>query len=149
MRKHKRTPPRQETRAPRALGTCRFGECWRTSHSALVYDSGSPKLRKGVSPQLNRDNSANSLSKRDLAAYTREKIWFESPLGNGVIPCLLLHLLLPANSPALHPRVICIPGHGAGVDDIVGKTKMAVPERASRDTSTTLPSKPLNTGSRH
>ena len=59
---------------------------------------------------------AQTLSKRDLGAYTREKIWFESQPGNGVI----LYLLLPANSRVPHPCVICIPGHGRGVDDIVG-----------------------------
>ena len=59
---------------------------------------------------------AQTLSKRDLGAYTREKIWFESQPGSGVI----LYLLLPANSRAPHPCVICIPGHGRGVDDIVG-----------------------------
>ncbi len=59
---------------------------------------------------------AQTLSKRDLGAYTREKIWFESRPGSGVI----LYLLLPANSRAPHRCVICVPGHGRGVDDIVG-----------------------------
>jgi len=60
--------------------------------------------------------TAQTLDKRELPGYTREKIFFESRPGNGVI----LYLLLPANSPAPHPTVICIPGHGRGVDDIVG-----------------------------
>lgn len=60
--------------------------------------------------------TAHTLEKRDLTVYTREKIFFESQPGNGV----MLYLLLPANSPAPHPTVICIPGHGRGVDDIVG-----------------------------
>lgn len=59
---------------------------------------------------------AQTLDKRDLKSYTREKIWFESRPGNGVI----LYLLLPADSHAPHPTVICVPGHGRGVDDIVG-----------------------------
>jgi hypothetical protein len=59
---------------------------------------------------------AQTLDKRDLTGYTREKIWFESEPGNGVI----LYLLLPAGSPVPHPTVICVPGHGRGVDDIVG-----------------------------
>ena len=59
---------------------------------------------------------AQALDKRDLTAYTREKIWFESRPGNGVI----LYLLLPAGSHAPHPTVVCVPGHGRGVDDIVG-----------------------------
>ena len=32
----------------------------------------------------------------------------------------ILYLLLPASSRAPHPTVICVPGHGRGVDDIVG-----------------------------
>lgn len=59
---------------------------------------------------------ARTLDKRDLTAYTSEKIFFESRPGNGVI----LYLLIPASSPAPHPTVICVPGHGRGVDDIVG-----------------------------
>ena len=57
--------------------------------------------------------TAQTLDKRDLTGYTREKIFFESRPGNGVI----LYLLLPARSPAPHPTVICVPGHGRGVDD--------------------------------
>ena len=56
------------------------------------------------------------LDKRDLRVYTREKIWFESRPGTGVI----LYLLLPAGSHPPYPAVICVPGHGRGVDDIVG-----------------------------
>lgn len=62
---------------------------------------------------------AQTLDKRELRGYTREKIWFESRPGNGVI----LYLLLPAGSPAPHPAVVCVPGHGRGVDDIVGIDK--------------------------
>ncbi len=59
---------------------------------------------------------AQTLEKRDLKGYTREKIWFESRPGNGVI----LYLLVPAPSRAPHPTAVCVPGHGRGVDDIVG-----------------------------
>lgn len=59
---------------------------------------------------------AQTLDKRDLTGYTREKIWFESRPGNGVI----VYLLIPAGSRAPHPAVVCVPGHGRGVDDIVG-----------------------------
>jgi dienelactone hydrolase len=57
-----------------------------------------------------------TLENRELAGYTREKIWFESRPGDGVI----VYLLLPSGSRAPHPAVICIPGHGRGVQDIVG-----------------------------
>lgn len=59
---------------------------------------------------------SQTLEKRGLTGYTREKIWFESRPGNGAI----LYLLVPAASHAPHPTVICVPGHGRGVDDIVG-----------------------------
>jgi Abhydrolase family len=59
---------------------------------------------------------AQTLDKRDLVGYTREKICFESQPGNEVI----LYLLIPAGSHAPHPTVLCVPGHGRGADDIVG-----------------------------
>ena len=59
---------------------------------------------------------AQTLEKRELSGYSREKIWFESRPGNGVI----LYLLLPAGSHGPRATVICVPGHGRGVDDIVG-----------------------------
>lgn len=84
-------------------------EQWQRQLRAKLTDllGGFPE-RTPLKPQ--------SLDKRDLPGYTREKIWFESRPGNGVI----LYLLLPTGSPAPHPAVICIPGHGRGVDDIVG-----------------------------
>jgi hypothetical protein len=69
----------------------------------------------GGFPERNSLN-VRTLEKRDLGGYTREKIWFESRPGNGVI----IYLLTPAKSRAPHPCVICVPGHGRGVDDIVG-----------------------------
>lgn len=60
--------------------------------------------------------NARTLDKRDLTDYTREKIWFETRPGNAAI----VYLLLPGAAPSPHPVVICIPGHGRGVDDIVG-----------------------------
>ncbi len=63
--------------------------------------------------------NAQTLEKRDLIGYTREKIWFESRPGNGVI----LYLLLPAGSHPPYPTVVCVPGHGRGVNDIVGIDK--------------------------
>jgi dienelactone hydrolase len=56
------------------------------------------------------------LGTRTFAGYTREKIVFDSRPGLSV----LAYLLLPAAAKTPAPVVICIPGHGRGVDDIVG-----------------------------
>ncbi len=53
---------------------------------------------------------------RNLPGYSREKFTFESRPGVAVVA----YLLTPTVTPAPHPVVICIPGHGRGVDDIVG-----------------------------
>jgi len=57
-----------------------------------------------------------TLEVRDFPAYTREKFVFQSRPGVGVLG----YLLVPRSAPAPHAAVICIPGHGRGVDDIVG-----------------------------
>jgi len=56
------------------------------------------------------------LETREFAGYTREKFIFESRPGVGV----LAYLLKPKNAPAKVPVVVCVPGHGRGVDDLVG-----------------------------
>jgi len=53
---------------------------------------------------------------RQFASYKREKFIFESRPGVAVIG----YLLTPTSRPGPHPTVICVPGHGRGVDDIVG-----------------------------
>ncbi len=57
-----------------------------------------------------------TLEKRAFPAYTREKIVFDSRPGVSV----LAYLLIPQKASAPAATVICIPGHGRGVDDIVG-----------------------------
>ena len=57
-----------------------------------------------------------TLEKRAFPAYTREKIVFDSRPGISV----LAYLLLPSTAQTPAATVICIPGHGRGVDDIVG-----------------------------
>lgn len=53
---------------------------------------------------------------RDFPRYRREKLVFESRPGLSVIG----YLLVPKTGKAPHPSVVCVPGHGRGVDDIVG-----------------------------
>lgn len=57
-----------------------------------------------------------TLEVRDFRGYKREKFVFESRPGVAVIG----YLLTPSAKEPPHPTMICIPGHGRGVDDIVG-----------------------------
>ena len=57
-----------------------------------------------------------TLETRTFPGYSREKIVFDSRPGVSV----LAYLLLPANATRPAPVMICVPGHGRGVDDIVG-----------------------------
>ncbi|MDQ6705335.1 MAG: alpha/beta hydrolase family protein [Acidobacteriota bacterium] len=57
-----------------------------------------------------------TLEKRDFPAYTREKFIFESKPGVMVLG----YLLLPKDVKTPAPTMICVPGHGRGVDDIAG-----------------------------
>ncbi|HVN05234.1 MAG TPA: alpha/beta hydrolase family protein [Bryobacteraceae bacterium] len=59
---------------------------------------------------------AQTLETRDFPAYRREKFVFESRPGVGVLG----YLLTPHAGAAPHAAVVCVPGHGRGVDDIVG-----------------------------
>src|SRR5262245_42354249 len=55
-----------------------------------------------------------TLEKRAFPSYTREKVIFDSRPGISV----LAYLLLPTSAQTPAATVICIPGHGRGVDDI-------------------------------
>jgi dienelactone hydrolase len=57
-----------------------------------------------------------TLETRTFPGYTREKIVFDSRPGVSV----LAYLLLPDKARRPSPVTICVPGHGRGVDDIVG-----------------------------
>jgi len=57
-----------------------------------------------------------ALETRTFPGYRREKIVFDSRPGVSV----LAYLLLPDSAPKPAATMICIPGHGRGVDDIVG-----------------------------
>jgi dienelactone hydrolase len=57
-----------------------------------------------------------TLETKSFANYSREKIVFDS--GPGV--SVLAYVLVPRTAKQPAPTMICIPGHGRGVDDIVG-----------------------------
>jgi dienelactone hydrolase len=100
--------------APRRL---RFGartrseaEEWqRTLRSRLTeLVGGFPTARQPLRPI--------TLGTRTFPGYIREKVVFDSRLGVSV----LAYLLLPEKARQPAPVMICVPGHGRGVDDIVG-----------------------------
>src|SRR3954451_1845382 len=53
---------------------------------------------------------------REFPGYRREKFVFESRPGLSVVG----YVLIPKSGTAPHASVVCVPGHGRGVDDIVG-----------------------------
>src|SRR5260370_41193396 len=57
-----------------------------------------------------------TLETREFPTYRREKFWFQSRPGNAV----LAYLIVPLRAKSPMPVAICVPGHGRGVDDIVG-----------------------------
>ena len=57
-----------------------------------------------------------TLEVKKYPGYRREKFIFESRPGLGVLG----YLLTPTGKKAPHATVVCVPGHGRGVDDIVG-----------------------------
>jgi dienelactone hydrolase len=57
-----------------------------------------------------------TLETQDFNGYRREKVIFDSRDGMSV----LAYVLRPKNARTPAPTVICVPGHGRGVDDIVG-----------------------------
>jgi dienelactone hydrolase len=91
-------------------GTRRQTELWQKKLSAKLTEllGGFPRQRSPLNPK--------TLEVRDFPGYRREKFVFESRPGMPV----LAYLLLPKAARTPVATAICIPGHGRGVDDIVG-----------------------------
>jgi hypothetical protein len=70
----------------------------------------------GGIPSRETPLQAQTLEVKEFANYRREKFVFESRPGLFVLG----HLLTPHDIAAPHRTMICLPGHGRGVDDIVG-----------------------------
>lgn len=86
------------------------GEAWQKSlRSKLTELIGGFPARRGALRPI-------TLETRTFPGYRREKIVFDSQPGVSV----LAYLLLPDSARRPAPVMICIPGHGRGVDDIVG-----------------------------
>ncbi len=85
-------------------------EAWQKQLRAKLSDlvGGFPPERGALGAQI--------LEVREFPAYRREKFVFESRPGLAVLG----YLLIPANAKPPYRTMICVPGHGRGVDDIVG-----------------------------
>jgi len=100
--------------APRRLRfqahTRREAEAWQRTLYAKLTDlvGGFPSERGPLRPA--------TLETRTFPGYRREKIVFDSRPGVSV----LAYVLQPTNATTPAPVVVCVPGHGRGVDDIVG-----------------------------
>ena len=70
----------------------------------------------GGFPRMAGAPTSLTLEVREFPAYRREKFVFESRPGLAVLG----YLLTPANGKPPYRTMICVPGHGRGVDDIVG-----------------------------
>jgi dienelactone hydrolase len=83
---------------------------WQKALRAKVVEllGGYPEERAPLLPR--------TLEVRELSGCRREKFVFESRPGVGVLG----YLLTPKGSEPPYAPVICLPGHGRGVDDIVG-----------------------------
>ena len=90
--------------------TRRQAEAWQRSLRAKVIEllGGFPAEHYALRPAV--------LETRTFAGYRREKIVFDSRPGVSV----LAYVLIPDNNRTPLPVMICVPGHGRGVDDIVG-----------------------------
>ena len=101
------TRPRQLRFTARTQGDA---ERWQKTLRQKVTEllGGFPTQREPLRPI--------TLEKRAFPGYDREKILFDSRPGVSV----LAYVLLPKTARRPAPAMICIPGHGRGVDDIVG-----------------------------
>lgn len=85
-------------------------ETWQQQLRAKLTElvGGFPSQREPLRPAL--------LETRSFPGYRREKIVFDSRPGVSV----LAYVLIPAKTKAPAATMICVPGHGRGVDDVVG-----------------------------
>ena len=85
-------------------------EQWQRELATKITElvGGFPTARAPLRPQL--------LESRSFAAYRREKVVFDSRPGVSV----LAYVLTPSRGTPRLPVMICVPGQGRGVDDIVG-----------------------------
>jgi dienelactone hydrolase len=90
--------------------THKQAEAWQKRLRVKLTEllGGFPKTRIELEPQ--------TLETREFPRYRREKVVFRSKPGAAV----LAYLLTPKGAKPPYPTMVCVPGHGRGVDDIVG-----------------------------
>jgi dienelactone hydrolase len=85
-------------------------EIWQRNLRAKIAELVGPMPAKRVALE------SQTLEVRDYPGYRREKFVFQSRPDSWVLG----YLLTPKAGRSPHASVICLPGHGRGVDDIVG-----------------------------
>jgi dienelactone hydrolase len=85
-------------------------EQWQRELGTKITElvGGFPTARVPLRPHI--------IESRSFASYRREKVVFDSRAGVSV----LAYVLTPSRATPPSPVMICVPGHGRGVDDIVG-----------------------------
>jgi hypothetical protein len=85
-------------------------EAWQRALRAKLIDllGGFPAERVPLRPVV--------LETRAFAGYRREKVIFDTRAGVSA----LAYVLIPTNVKSPVSTMICVPGHGRGVDDIIG-----------------------------
>jgi dienelactone hydrolase len=103
--RHKTAPMKMTFKAT----TKKQAEVWQKSFRTKVTEliGGFPETRTPLKPQ--------TLDVADFPDYRRERFIIETRPG-----VMLLGVLLTPKGSGPFPTVICVPGHGRGVDDIVG-----------------------------
>jgi len=91
-------------------GTRKQTEAWQKRLRTKVTEllGGFPKTRVALQPE--------TLEVREFPRYRREKFVFTSKPGLAVLG----YVLTPKDGKPPYPTMVCVPGHGRGVDDIVG-----------------------------
>jgi dienelactone hydrolase len=106
VKRHQEAPLRLTFRATNRAQAEAWQKQLRTKITELI--GGLPAARTPLQPQ--------TLEVREFPGYRREKVVFESRPGMYV----LAYLLTPKSGTAPYAAVVSIPGHGRGVDDVVG-----------------------------
>jgi dienelactone hydrolase len=90
--------------------TRKEAEDWQRNLHAKMVEllGGFPSTRTALQPR--------TLEVREFPTYRREKLVFQTRPGM----LMVAYLILPKAAKAPVASVICIPGHGRGVDDLVG-----------------------------
>src|SRR5437879_11121716 len=90
--------------------TRKQAEAWQKKLHAKVIEL------LGPFPASSQSLNTQTLEVREFPTYRREKFIFESSPGLHVLG----YLLTPSSAKPPYATMVCVPGHGRGVDDIIG-----------------------------